>query len=80
MNRRRSKYAEEQRARAQAKRFARYKEIRKRHAKGEYLTTIARDLEIDYKTARKGMPSPTSARRASLPRNVGGYWSPTSRI
>jgi transposase len=50
---RRRKYAEEQRARAQAKRLARYKEIRKRHAKGEYLTTIARDLEIDYKTARK---------------------------
>ncbi len=50
---RRRKYAEEQRARAQAKRLALYKEIRKRHAKGEYLTTIARDLEIDYKTARK---------------------------
>jgi transposase len=50
---RRRKYLEEQRARAQAKRFARYKEIRKRYAKGEYLTTIARDLEIDYKTARK---------------------------
>ena len=50
---RRRKYAEEQRARAQAKRLARYKEIRKRHAKGEYLTTIAQDLEIDYKTARK---------------------------
>jgi transposase len=50
---RRRKYAEEQRARAQAKRLARYKEIRKRHAKGEYLTTIARDLEIDYKTAAR---------------------------
>jgi transposase len=50
---RRRKYLEEQRARAQAKRLARYKEIRKRHAKGEYLTTIARDLQIDYKTARK---------------------------
>ena len=50
---RRRKYLEEQRARAQAKRLARYREIRRRHAKGEYLTTIARDLEIDYKTARK---------------------------
>ena len=50
---RRRKYLEEQRAHAQAKRLARYKEIRKRHAKGEYLTTIARDLEIDYKTARE---------------------------
>lgn len=52
VNRRRG-YLEEQRARAQAKRLARYKEIRKRHAKGEYPTTIARDLEIDYKTARE---------------------------
>jgi hypothetical protein len=50
---RRRKYLEEQQARAQAKRLARYEEIRKRHAKGQYLTTIARDLEIDYKTARK---------------------------
>ena len=50
---RRRKYLEERRARAQAKRLARYEEIRKRHAKGEYLTTIARDLKIDYKTARK---------------------------
>ncbi len=50
---RRRKYLEEQRARTQAKRLTRYKEIRKRHAKGEYLTSIARDLEIDYKTARK---------------------------
>ncbi len=50
---RRRKYLEEQRARAQAKRIALYKVIRQRHSKGEYLTTIARDLEIDYKTARK---------------------------
>jgi transposase len=50
---RRRKYEEEQRARAQAKRLALYKTIRKRHAKGEYLTTIARDLGINYKTARK---------------------------
>ncbi len=50
---RRRKYLEEQRARAQAKRLALYEAIRERHSKGEYLTTIARDLEIDYKTARK---------------------------
>ncbi len=50
---RRRKYLEKQRARAQAKRLARYEEIRKRHARGKYLTTIAHDLGIDYKTARK---------------------------
>ena len=79
---RRRKYAEEQRARAQAKRLARYKEIRKRHTKGEYLTTIARDLEIDYKTARKAMPSPTSARRAQASPETSADTgaSPTSRI
>src|SRR3954452_1296814 len=65
---RRRKYAEEQRARAQAKRLARYKEIRKRHAKGEYLTTIARDLEIDYKTARKYALSDECPTRKPHPR------------
>jgi hypothetical protein len=77
---RRRKYLEEQRARSQAKRLARYKVIRERHAKGEYLTTIARDLQIDYKTARKGKPSPTSARRASPFRGAAGFWSHTNRI
>jgi transposase len=47
------KYAEEQRARVQAKRQALYEIIRQRHDKGEYLKTIARDLEIDFRTARK---------------------------
>jgi transposase len=50
---RRRKYADERRARAQAERHALYILIRERHAKGEYLTTIARDLKINYKTARK---------------------------
>jgi transposase len=50
---RRRKYAAERRARAQAERLALYTLIRERHAKGEYLTTIARDLRINYKTARK---------------------------
>jgi transposase len=50
---RRRKYADERRARAQAERLALYILIRERHAKGEYLTTIARDLKINYKTARK---------------------------
>ncbi len=50
---RRRRYLEEQRARAQTKRLALYEAIRERHSKGEYLTTIARDLRIDYKTARK---------------------------
>ena len=50
---RRRKYAEEQRARVQTERLALYTLIRERHAKGEYLTTIARDLKINYKTAHK---------------------------
>ncbi len=50
---RRRKYAEERRARVQAERLALYTLIRARHAKGEYLTTIARDLKLNYKTARK---------------------------
>lgn len=50
---RRRKYAEERRARVQAERLALYTLIRERHARGEYLTTIARDLKLNYKTARK---------------------------
>jgi transposase len=50
---RRRKYAEERRARVQAERLALYTLIRERHAKGEYLTRIARDLKLNYKTARK---------------------------
>ena len=50
---RRRKYAEERRARVQAERLALYTLIRERHAKGEYLTTIARELKLNYKTARK---------------------------
>lgn len=50
---RRRRYLEQRRVRAQAKRLALYRAIRQRHSKGEYLTTIARDLEINYKTARK---------------------------
>ena len=50
---RRRKYAEEQRARTQARRLTLYNTIRERYAKGEYLKTIARDLEIDFRTARK---------------------------
>ena len=50
---RRRKYAEERRAQVQAERLALYTLIRARHATGAYLTTIARDLRINYKTARK---------------------------
>lgn len=50
---RRRKYAEERRAHVQAERLALYALIRARHAKGEYLTTIARDLKLNYKTVRK---------------------------
>ena len=65
---RRRKYLEEQRARSQAKRLARYKVIRERHAKGEYLTTIARDLRIDYKTACKYAVSDECPTRKPHPR------------
>jgi len=44
---------EERRVRAHAKRLGLYEAIRERHSKGEYLTTIAHNLEIDYKTARR---------------------------
>ncbi len=50
---RRRKYAEERRAHVKSERLALYALIRARHAKGEYLTTIARDLKLNYKTARK---------------------------
>lgn len=50
---RRRKYAEERRAHAQARRQARYAEIQERYATGQYLTTIARDLHLNYKTVRK---------------------------
>lgn len=50
---RRRKYAEERRAHVQSERLALYTLIRERHAKGEYLTTIARDLKLNHKTARK---------------------------
>ncbi len=50
---RRRKYAEERRTQVQARRLAHYTVIRERHAKGEYLTTIARDLNLNYKTVRK---------------------------
>lgn len=50
---RRRKYAEERRAHMQSERLVLYTLIRERHAKGEYLTTIARDLKLNYKTARK---------------------------
>ena len=52
VNRRRNS-AEERSARAQARRLALYNTIQERYAKGEYLKTIARDLEIDFRTARK---------------------------
>lgn len=39
--------------RAQQRRQARYKVIRERHAKGEYWSSIARDLGLDYRTVRK---------------------------
>lgn len=65
---RKRKYEKERKARAQAERQERYEIIRERHAKGEYLTTICRDLGINYKTARKyalsdECPNPNSRRK-----------------
>jgi hypothetical protein len=50
---RRRKYAAERRAQVQAWRQARDTVIRERHARGEYLTTIARDRKLHDKTVRK---------------------------
>jgi transposase len=52
VNRRRSS-AKVRSARTQARRLALYNTIQERYAKGEYIKTIARDLEIDFRTARK---------------------------
>ena len=41
------------RTRVQSKREARYEAIRERHARGEYWSSIARDLGLDYRTVRK---------------------------
>ena len=50
---RRFKYLEQQHAHVQAEKQKRYEIIRMRYAKGEYLKTIARDLGIDPRTARR---------------------------
>lgn len=66
---RRRKYAEERRDRAREERLALYGVIRERHARGEYLTTIARDLGLNYKTARKyALADECPAPRAYPPR------------
>lgn len=40
-------------SRAQQRRQARYEAIRDRYSKGEYMSAIARDLGLDYRTVRK---------------------------
>lgn len=65
---RRRKYLEEKRARAQAERQARYDVIRERCAKGEYLKTIATDLGITYRTARKYALSEECPTRKPMPK------------
>lgn len=75
---RKRKYEQERQARAQAERQQRYEVIRERHAKGEYLTTISRDLKIDYKTARKYALSDECPTR-TLGANHSACWSLTSR-
>ncbi len=65
---RRRKSLEEKRARAQAERQARYDVIRERYAKGEYLKTIATDLGITYRTARKYALSEECPTRKPMPK------------
>ena len=62
------KSLEEKRARAQAERQARYDVIRGRYAKGEYLKTIATDLGITYRTARKYALSEECPTRKPMPK------------
>jgi hypothetical protein len=87
---------EERRVRAHAKRLGLYEAIRERHSKGEYLTTIAHNLEIDYKTARRyalsdaqapqekpRLPSPSrrpSTTRLSLAAGTPSFWSRPSAL
>lgn len=65
---RRRKSLEEKRARAQAERQSRYDVIRERYAKGEYLKTIASDLGITYRTARKYALSEECPTRKPMPK------------
>jgi transposase len=50
---RRRNYADERRAEVRAQREDLYQRIQIRSGNGEYLTTIARDLGLNYKTVRK---------------------------
>jgi transposase len=65
---RRRKSLEEKRTRAQVERQARYDVIRQRYAKGEYLKTIATDLGITYRTARKYALSEECPTRKPMPK------------
>jgi len=65
---RRRKSLEEKRARAQAERQARHDVIRQRYHKGEYLKTIADDLGITYRTARKYALSEECPTRKPMPK------------
>lgn len=65
---RRRKSLEEKRARAQAERQARYDVIRERYSMGEYLKTIATDLGITYRTARKYALSEKCPTRRPMPK------------
>ena len=58
----------EKRTRAQAERQALYDKIRQRYAKGEYLRTIATDLGITYRTARKYALSEECPTRKPMPK------------
>jgi len=73
---RRRRYAEERRTQTQARRLAHYTTIRERHAKGEYLTTIARDSGLNYTTVRKyalADECPTTKAYPARPRILAPY-------
>jgi transposase len=59
---------QEKPTRAQAKRRARFEMIRDRYAKGEYMSTIARDLGLDYRTVRKYALSDECPQRKPYPK------------
>lgn len=67
---RRRRSLEEKRIRAQAERQARYDAIRERYAKGEYLKSIAIDLGITYRTARKYALSEECPTRKPMPKRT----------
>lgn len=59
---------EQQRSCAQQRRQARYEAIHERYSKGEYMSAIARDLGLDFRTVRKYALSDECPGRKPYPR------------